>query len=425
MQPDRLTVAFVTPEYPPDPYSSGLATYTRTLAEALAARGHQVHVVSRGRSDTPETSVRGGVFVHRVWPARPVLPPLFTLAATATLALRGAANEWLYRRHVARTLDRLVREHGVQVVESVDMAAEAMLYDPARHPAVPFVVRLHTPTAVGEYYDRNLPEIARRFVRSIERRHLLHATHLVGISDRATQVILEHMRIERDDVVSIPNPPSFDPDRIPPAPGDDGETVLFVGRVNRWKGVHLLMRTVAPVLRQRPNTRFVLAGEAAYMATRGADMLTHMLGLVPPEHRHAVTFLGRVPHEELGRLYRTAAVSVLPSLFDAFPYACMEAMAFGKAIVASDHGGMAELLDGGACGLLFSPPDVDRLASHLLTLLENEPMRRDLGARARERVRSTYGPDVILDRFEAFYRGALADRARLPSAPPALGRTGS
>jgi glycogen synthase len=412
MPPDgRLTLALVSPEYPPDPHGHGLATYTRTLAESFAARGHQVHVVSRGSPETPTESVRNGVVVHRVWPARPSVPSLLSPTATVMLALRGLPTEWQYRRNVAETLHRLVRLHGVQVIEAVDMDAEAAFYDPSRHPTVPLIVRLHTPTSVGELFDRNLPEPARRIVRSFERRHIRHATHLTGTAERSIQVIAERMGIDPRGVACIPNPPSFDPDRVEPAVGDDGRTVLFVGRVNRWKGVHLLMQAVPTVLRARPNTRFLVVGESPFMATHGVGMPDYLLGLVPPEHRHAVTFLGRVPHEELVAIYRTAAVCAFPSLFEAYGYTCIEAMAIGKAIVASDHGGMAELLDDGACGLLFTPPDVDRLAAHLVTLLRSEDLRRDLGNRARERVRRHYGRDAILNGFEAFYRSAVADRA--------------
>jgi glycogen synthase len=419
---EGLTIAFVTPEYPPDPYSSGLATYTCTMAESLVARGHRVHVVSRGREGVPAAALQNGVNVHRVWPARPELPSFLTPSATTLLALRGIPAEWRYRRHVADTLDHLVRNHGVQVIEAVDMDAEAAFYDPKRHPSVPFVIRLHTPTAVGELFDRNLPEPARKIVREIERRHILRGTHVVGITDRATRRILDHMGIHGARVPSIPNPPSVDPDQVEAALGDDGETVLFVGRVNRWKGAHLLMQAVPGVLRRRPRTQFVLAGEVRFMAARGVSMHTYLLGLVPPEHHHAITFLGRVPHDELDHHYRSAAVCAFPSLFETFGYTCVEAMAFGKAIVASDSGGMADLLDGGTCGLLFTPPNVGDLVDRLLTLLEDPGRRRELGRRARERVRNHYGRDNVLGRFESFYRSAIADRGSdLPRRGARLG----
>ena len=406
---DRLTIALVTIEYPPDPYSSGLSTYTRTLAEALAKRGHRVHVVSRGRTGAPATSDQAGVTVHRVFPARPFLPPLLSRPATIALALRGLPVEWLYRRNVAAALDRLVRDHGVQLIEAVDMAAEAAFYDPARHPSVPLVVRLHTPTAVGEYYDGNLPEGARRFVGWMERRHILHATHLSGVSHRSAAIVLGHMGIVDRPVEVLPNPPSFDPNAFEPTWDDDGNTVLFVGRVNRWKGAHLLMQAVPDILRRRPRTRFLVAGEVAFTVAGHADMHAYLLSLVPTPCRHAITFLGRVPHERLAPRYRQAAVCAFPSLFEAVGDTGIEARACGKAIVASAHGGMAELLDDGACGLLFTPPDTHRLAEQVLTLLEDVDLRRRLGRLARDRVATVYARDAVLRQFEGFYRTAIAE----------------
>ena len=409
-----LTIALVTIEYPPDPYSSGLSTYTKTLAEALAERGHRVHVVSRGRPGAPTKSDQAGVTVHRVFPTRPVLPTLLSRPATIALAIRGLAVEWRYRRNVAAALDRLVREDGVQLIEAVDMAAEAGFYDPARHPSVPLVVRLHTPTSVGEYYDGNLPKAARHFVRRMERRHILHGTHLSGVSHKASAIILDHMGIVDRPVEVLPNPPSFDPSTFEPTWDDDGDTVLYVGRVNRWKGVHLLMQAVPDILRLRPRTRFVVAGEAAFTVVGHVDMQAYLLSLVPPANRHAITFLGRVPHEDLAPLYRRGAVCVFPSLFEAFGYTCVEAMAFGKAIVASDQGGMAELLDDGACGLLFTPPDTRQLAEQILTLLGDVDLRRRLGRRARDRLATIYARDAVLRQFEGFYRRAIAGSAGAP-----------
>ena len=405
-----LHVVFVSIEYPPDPYSSGIGTYTKTVAEGLAARGHRVQVITRGVLGAASRAVVNGVTVHRVWPERPPLPSVFTPLGTAALALRSAAIELRYRRRLAALLERLVRHEGVDVIEAADHAAEPAFYRPRRHPRVPFIVRLHIPAAVTELFDRNLPEGVRRVLRAFERRYLRAATHLSAVSAGSNEVIAREMGIAPAATV-LPNPPPFDPHAVAPQrDAIDPDLVTFVGRVNRWKGADLLVRAIPHIRAERPNTRFVFVGAMAYAVPGFASIRDYLLSLLPEGDRAAVTFTDKVPMEAVAAHYHRAAVCVFPSRFEVFGYVCLEAMAFGKAIVASDHGGMAELLGGGACGLLFTPPDVPALAEQVLRVLRDGALRDHLGDMARARVLTHYDRDDILARTEAFYRRAIAER---------------
>lgn len=87
-------------------------------------------------------------------------------------------------------------------------------------------------------------------------------------------------------------------------------------------------------------------------------------------------------------------------------------MTYGKAIIASPTGGMGEMLAEGRCGLLYTPPDADELRRHILTLLQDAPLRERLGRAARERALSCYHPEVIVAETERFYYRAVAECAR-------------
>jgi glycogen synthase len=113
----------------------------------------------------------------------------------------------------------------------------------------------------------------------------------------------------------------------------------------------------------------------------------------------------------VAKLYAQAAVCVAPSLFETFGYACLEGMIHGKAIIASPTGGIAEMLDGGRCGLLYTPPDIERLSDLLLCLLKDGGLRARLGRAARARACTHYHPDLIASAVEGFYRQAIADLA--------------
>ena len=415
VDPEPFTIALASIEYPPDRFSAGIGSYTRSLARLLTARGHRVHVVTRG-SDRQYVTDEEGVTVHRLLPGRPELPESLGPASVARLLLGSLPAELEYRRNVVRTLRRLVREEGVDLIESADHMAETLGYDPREFTRVPFVVRLHTPLAVTEKYAPNIPEAARLGMRLLERRLLRKATHLTSPSASATRVIMAEMGLDRP-VTCFPNPPSFSLPDEPPEPDEDDATVLFVGRLNLHKGVDLLVQAIPGILEARPDARFVFAGADNISHGGFPSVSEYLLSLLPPNLHHAVTFTGHMQHEGLRDLYERATLCVFPSRFEAFGYTCLEAMGFGKAIVGSGNGGMAEMLAGGEAGLLFTPPDVAELRGQILHLLNDPALRRSLGERARRRAVEVYGEEAVMAQVEAFYRQAIAERRAAETGP--------
>lgn len=441
---ERLCIALATPDYPPDPMGTGIGTYAKSLAEALVGRGWRVHVVTRGPSgDATET--RGTLTVHRIGVARPELPARITPLVFLRLAARSAAGELRYRWRVASALDQLVRDEGVQLVEAADSFVEALFYRPGRHPGVPFVIRLHTPMSVAERFDRNLPEPARRLLQGIERWYVRRATHLTVPSATPRRTFRAAMRLFTRPIYAIPNPPPSslvarsalrrgcpeagaedagttgagpDPTRAAAAGADHAGAsgagsssaepeVLYVGRVTAVKGVYVLADAIPKVLERVPAARFRFVGADSTSSAGQGSTIEEIRRRLPPDAARRVDFEGRVPLERVGEYLERATVCVFPSLFENFPYTCLEAMVAGKAIVGSEEGGMRDLLDRGACGLLYRPPDSDDLAGALVRLLEEPSLRSRLAEAARQRATSAYGEERVMAATTAFYREAV------------------
>lgn len=414
-----LKLALVTVRYPPLAVASGIATYTRTLAHLLAARGHEVHVVTRWSGDDA-VEREGAVTVHRLGPGGVRVPSRLNATSLTRMVATEAGKALRYRRKLARYLHALVERESIDLVEAVDAEAEAVLYRPRHHPSVPFVVRLHGPVSVWETVDRSVPEPVRRFVRWAERRQLLAATHVTAPSRAAADLCREELALSVPATV-FPNPPSFDTRREAPSE-EDPNLVLFVGRIVHGKGVDLLVRAIPIVLERFPKAQFAFVGSYSTSTARGQGSIRdHLLALLPQEQHANVHFDGYRPPVEVATWYRRAAACAFPSRFESFGYTCLEAMSFGKAIVGSRAGGMVDLLDDGRCGLLFTPPNVEELAERIATLLNDPSLRRRLGGAARDRAAACYSQDAVGDRFEAFYRQAIADRAPAPGASPAAG----
>jgi len=153
----------------------------------------------------------------------------------------------------------------------------------------------------------------------------------------------------------------------------DEKVVLYVGRVNEKKGVGDLFSAFSR-LKERAALLVVGKCEEAYKRK--------LLKLV--EGRKAI-FTGEVPNSELPSYYNVCDVFLMPSRkYEGIPRVVLEAMAAGKPVIASDVGGVKDVIKEGQTGLLFKPGDAEELYSKLLNLLRDDEMRKAIGKAARE-----------------------------------------
>jgi glycosyltransferase involved in cell wall biosynthesis len=185
---------------------------------------------------------------------------------------------------------------------------------------------------------------------------------------------------------------------VPPEPG----RVLFLGRLEQAKGVFELLGAGARLAPGQPALRLVFGGEGdAAALLRRADELgvkdrIELLGWVGPQQRD----------EQLGR----AAVFCLPSHAEGLPMAMLEAMAAGRAVVASSVGGIPETIVDGDNGLLVPPRDEAALAAALEQVLGNETLRARLARHARVTIEQHYSTEVVCGQLSALYRELAGKR---------------
>jgi glycosyltransferase involved in cell wall biosynthesis len=171
------------------------------------------------------------------------------------------------------------------------------------------------------------------------------------------------------------------------------------------KGIRFLLEAAAQLKPRFPDLKVVLAGdgfERPQLARLAAD-----LGIGPD-----VTFLGWVPNVDLPPYYRAAAVSVIPSLEEGFGIPAAEAMGCEVAVVASDAGGLPEVVEHGVTGLVVPRGDSGALAGAIGSLLENPERCRVMGQAGRARALRLFDWDRSAEQFEQLYREVGARSAR-------------
>jgi len=125
-----------------------------------------------------------------------------------------------------------------------------------------------------------------------------------------------------------------------------------------------------------------------------------------------LSIVGRVPTEELVRLYQRATLVAVPSRYEGFGLPAAEAMACGAPVVACRSGALPEVLGVGGGGLLVKRDDPESLARGIRALLEDPELRAELGARGRERIDAAYAWPRIAAATAAVYEEVLAERGR-------------
>lgn len=191
-------------------------------------------------------------------------------------------------------------------------------------------------------------------------------------------------------------------------------TVVMVARIDPIKDVESVIRAARTVREHMPEVKFLIYGGVAVPEYYQRCLeLRAELGL-----DSTVIFAGHT--EDVAAAYRSGDVVVLASISEGFPYSVVEAMMSGKAVVATDVGGVKEALSD--CGLLVPPRRPDQLASGILRLLKDSSLRQSLGQEARERALTYFTVARFLEQYLESYIDLYELSGKRPAAELARDR---
>ena len=250
-------------------------------------------------------------------------------------------------------------------------------------------------------YDHTLrltahPRIRERLDRWSGRRF----DYVVAISDSVHQFLLREYGYPAAKVVRIS--PGWEGVPLPPTSSNGDPTVVCVAKFRPEKGHAVLLAAFDLVRRQVPQARLRLVGDGELEAELKADVASRGLN-------GSVEFVGAVP--QIWPVLASAHVFALPSLSEAFGIAAVEAMAAGVPVVASEVGGLPEIVTPGVTGELFPPGDHEALASHLIRLLRSPDLRERMGAAGREAAQA-HSMERTVARYVALYDEMLSTATR-------------
>jgi len=410
----------ISPEYPPY-FVGGLGTHVQQLARGLARSGCEVYVLAANR-DLDEVKLDGQVTVCfvRLPGQERKFPYEFTLFDIETL------SGWIVHNAAQlfepRGLPSLIHVH-----EWPGFAAAKVLR--ARW-KVPVLTTIHAVYAELKRRSKfNIQLYTERYDQFIEleRECCRGSDRLVAVSNSVRKDVAEIHSVPEDRIEVIFNGFDFAPFRLDRSEAltaieterkrllIDGESlIIFAGRLTPHKGLLALLRSAIQVIRQERKVRYLIVGDIT--ANEYAEMLASIVNN-HPLLRHRVVFEGKVPRERLGVLYQVAKVAVVPSLYEPFGYAATEAMAAGKPVVATDTGGLSEIIQHERSGLLIpmmspgtngvSDIDIRKLAEAQVRLLRDPILASRLGNEGQRRVEQEFGLDTMVESTLRSYDAVL------------------
>jgi glycosyltransferase involved in cell wall biosynthesis len=389
-----LRIAFLTEKYPPD--MGGLAISCQRLAQALAAAGHDVHVISATTAVPPGQVVhtqRDGVTIHRLG---------------ATTRTDDTLAEWfryLVATHSQAPFDLL---HAYFVTQAGFLATYA-----GHYLGIPSVI-----SARGNDLDHAIFEPRRAS-------HILYALHHANAITANTHDLVRKAQALAPgrSVRYIPNgvdtthfTPTPEPDETRPIlPALQSLPVLgFAGEARTKKGLATLLMAYRQIAARRPAGLLLVGGVRS-----GDDK--DMLKVFQKQHPILpLVMLPDVAPESMPAYYRMFDILLLPSLHDGLPNALLEGMACGRAIIATPVGGMADVMEDGVNGLLVPPGNAEALTSAVERLIDDPDLRQHLGHHARQTVVRSFTPARELEENLRLYAelGATGQQqATVPHTP--------
>jgi N-acetyl-alpha-D-glucosaminyl L-malate synthase BshA len=366
------------------PTLGGSGVVATELGKSIAARGHKVHFMTHG-VPSRLSHFDENIFFHKVEPGEyPLFQPYSHYPLSLAAKIREVAEQY--------NLDIIHAHYAIPYATSAFLAREMLKPNRIRT-----ITTLHGTdiTLVGlmpSFYE-------------ITRFSISESDAITAVSHFLKQETVREFKIEKPIHVihNFVDCNEFRPlrntsvrDKL--APGGE-KLVLHASNFRKVKNIPTVIEIYNKV-RQMVPSRLVLIGDGP--EKEAAERKATSLGI-----EGDVIFMG--DQEFIADLVPVADVFLLPSEHESFGLAALEAMSCGVPVVASDVGGLHEVIDHNETGFLCNPADVDCMAKIIHALFTDEEKRRSIGFKAREKAKQNFGKDKIVNEYLALYNRLLED----------------
>jgi len=390
-----LKICVVTGTFHPEP--GGPSTYLYSLLGDLVQRGHEVAVITYSDVEEEHSYLYP---VKRISRQQPI--PVRLIKFIYRILLIGRQYDLLF-----------VNNYGLPAVVANAFLRKPMAIKLVGDFAWEYSIR-HGLIAKNEGIDEFQRKGHSVKVELLKRLQLFYVSKAEAIiaPSRYFKGIISSWGIPHDKIEVIYNAidvSKYDPvcpkDEARKRLGLNGKIILTVARLTPWKGVDRIIEILPEMRRQINEANLVIVGDGPELGN--LQRLARGLGV-----NGAVSFVGRVPHEEVPYYLRAADVFVLYSGYEGLPHIVLEAMATGVPVILSNKGGNQEVVEDGVNGLLVPIGNQERLKEAILRVLQDKKLAGEFVKKSREKVAHSFTWDVMVEKTLDVFQAAMGQIRR-------------
>jgi len=387
-----LKIAIVTPQYVNRKGVSdkGVALHVFNLSRELVKSGCEIHIFTAGNRNAKANFFENGgkLTVHRI-----------------NTALGISTNDYLVKKNLSRmtfdtkVVNEIIKEHRNS---PFDLVHSHVTYNGAL--MVKQLLNLkwvHTIHSIEKVRLKFMSKEERKFFKASKWQEsaLSCADSVITVSETLKKLIMENYNLNESKVFAIPN--GVDSEIYIKTEGNPAKKVLYIGRFSMEKGIELLPEIIDGTLSRDDKIIFEIVASLE-KESLPEDMVLIRNKLEELEKKYPDRLIwhkGLLSREEISKLYSESMIFIQPSKYDSFPTTVLEAMLFGKPVIASNVGGIPEML--GDAGMIISPKLFSFINS-IIKLKNNPILMEKYSRRASERVKKFFWNKIARQTFE-FY----------------------
>jgi len=399
-----MKILYISSEYPVETGFGGIGTYTKYAAEGMTRRGHVVHVLCRSISKQTRNINENGVTVHRIPSFDYQLPQsrlFYMLRRICYKFLPHTLIRHAWAKTVSAAVSKLNRETHFDIIEYPECGAEGFFLKKSLKTRL--IARLHTPWEIVRRFDKlkeaPLDTIVLPYMEKLSAQH----ADAVSCPSHALADKMKH-RWNLRDIKVLPNPIPLDN-----FSNTKGTGWIYTGRVERRKGVHILVQAYIEVSKRKSVPPLYIIGRPYGLMPDGVSYEKHIQSLIDKsDAANKIIWVKGTTLEQVKEYLSNSSVAFLPSLWENFPYSCIEALASSLVVIASDCGGFPEIINHGENGYLIKSDDTDALISVMHKLMDNPESVKRMSGAARKSV-FRFDSDTVCKSIEEFYLQCRAE----------------
>ncbi|BAO55749.1 glycosyltransferase family 4 protein [Nonlabens marinus] len=305
---------------------------------------------------------------------------------------------FFYKKHVQHYINKIIQSERIDAIEAPDWSGITAFMSFK----CPLVLRFHGTDA----YFCELEGRKQKFKNYwLEKFALNGADHFVSVSE-FTAVRTRQLFKLQSKITIIPNAVNLDY-FVPEKEEEEPLQILYFGTLIRKKGVLDLIEIFNQVVEKLPEIKLYLAGVDTRDIKTARSTKELMMERLSLKAKKQTIFLGKLEYALMRSEIAKATVIALPSYAEALPMTWIEAMAMEKALVTSDIGWANEVMVEGETGFTVSPDNHNFYAQRLVEFLISPELRREMGLKARSRVKAKFSQEVIAQLNLNFYQGII------------------